>query len=42
MSNNSEAPLEYVFDFKRLFSIVQRWGWLLILAMALCAAFSYI
>jgi succinoglycan biosynthesis transport protein ExoP len=41
MLNKTEDTLEYAIDFKRLFSIVQRWAWLLILALALCAAFSY-
>jgi succinoglycan biosynthesis transport protein ExoP len=42
MSNNSEAPLEYAIDFRRLFSIVQRWAWLLVLAMILSAACAYV
>lgn len=42
MSNNSDANFDTMVDFKKLFAILQRWIWLLIVVTILCAVTAYL
>jgi len=41
MPHNSEETLEYIVDFKRIFTALQRWAWLMIVMMTLGAVAAY-
>lgn len=42
MLNKPDANFDAIVDFKRLFAILQRWSWLLIVTTLLCAVTAYV